>query len=147
MKYVKQEHEWGCGISCLAMVCNQTYYQVYKKLEDDDKRISRMSSGWREKNGLSENIIELYLQDEGFWLQKYYKIHYDQNVPPWNNSSMWPISPETDDGIIANVVQPSGNGHFVVIDNYNNVLDPLRSGTYDLTDWNIVNFIIGCRRV
>lgn len=145
IELVRQKNDWGCGVACLAMITNQSYDQVLSDLNNDVDRISSMTKEW-EGNGLSETVIELYLIEKEFWLQKRYKIHYDQNIPPWENTDSWPPPPFAPDGHIASVQQPSGRVHYVVLNTDNVVLDPMRGGTYKLWDWNIIYHIIGCKK-
>lgn len=148
MNLVKQKFDWDCGVAALAMAANKSYDDVIKFFESENKRVGRMSGGWKNKTGLVETVIEWYLKENGFWMQKAYKIHFDLDVPPWQNSDSWPPEPWGNSHIIQINQLLSGRSHYICMDSIGNVYDPLKDKICRLRDYNNINFILGvCKSV
>lgn len=131
MRWVAQEHPDGCGVAVLAMLTDDTYENVAAALRADP---------WMEGNGfaLTQPVLEKYLSDRGWYLRRVYVA--------WQTPGcQWPPEPFAERHY-AIVTQPSGNGHFVAVEADGTLLDPLRSGSYRLTDFQSVSCLVGLLR-
>ena len=148
IELVRQEQPEGCGLACLAMVTGATYEQVRAAMRT---RRYVWLNGERVPgdSGIHNNVLDHYLARHGFWLQRRYRSHVVAPPRPgaarrhrWTNIRAWPCAPWAPVHI-AEVKQPSGNGHYVVMRADGGVLDPLRDGVHDLREWSVVNNIVG----
>lgn len=147
---IKQREPNGCGLACLAMVTGQTYEKVRTDLQA--RRYVWLNGDQTPgEHGIHNNVLDLYLERHGFWLQRRYRAHYI--APPragarrhrWGHTRDWPCGAWAC-AHIAQVKQPSGKGHYVVMDAAGHVLDPLREGLFSLRDWPTVENIVGLLR-
>jgi hypothetical protein len=129
MTHVRQEHDHGCGIAVLAMLTDQTYQQVYDDLlatyPGEKTRVT--------EQGLYHTAMEWYLAQRGYAWRTVYSGWKPTSWPPE------PFAPRH----FAQVVQPSGNHHFVVMTEAGTVLDPLSGILTGLGAWGQVDSVYG----
>lgn len=87
-----------------------------------------------ETGGTNHMALDHVLQQHGFWWQRTYRA--------WESEGNWPPEPWAPIHL-CQVEQPSRNAHFVVMDAWGVVLDPLREGEYRLADWPDVMNVAG----
>lgn len=126
-----QEDAHGCGLAVLAMITGTPYERVKVEIESQDGH--GHNGNWNER-GLTHISLDRYLTRRGFYRQRRYK--HETELGAWPPEPWAPVH-------YASVKQPSGNGHFVVMDSEGNVLDPMREGLFKLTDWPEVNNVCG----
>lgn len=129
MNWVRQEDAEGCGVAVLAMLTGQTYAAVRDELEADEW--VNHGGDWR-TNGVTQIVLERYLAQRGGFFRRVYAA--------WE-FGVWPPPPfaYSHYAIVAN----PGGGHFVAMDRDGQVLDPLREGAFSLSDWDVVNCVVG----
>jgi hypothetical protein len=130
LRWVRQEDPEGCALAVLAMLTGDSYAEVKAEIEGQD--FHGHNGDWSTR-GLTHISIDRHLASRGFYEQRAYEA--------WGLSA-WPPDPWAPIHY-AQVVQPSGNAHFIVMDAAGSVLDPLREGTFKLTDWQKVNNVVG----
>lgn len=123
IRWVRQEDAEGCAIATLAMLLDRGYADVKAEIEAGPEHGS--SKDWT-SSGVTYYTVEWVLARAGAFVQRRY--------PVWG-WTMEPFAPQH----YANVKQPSGRSHFVVVLADGSVLDPLREGVYSLDDWEIQN--------
>lgn len=134
MRWVRQEHAGGCGPACVAMILDIAYADACALIEASPAHGDRRD--W-ETGGTNHVALDHVLQAHGFWRQRSYRS--------WEPAGNWPPAPWAPVHI-AQVEQPSGNAHFVVMHGAGYVLDPLREGLFRLTDWIEVLNVAGYMR-
>jgi hypothetical protein len=127
MRWVRQEDEFGCGIAILAMLTDRTYIDVKYELLSDP---FASTQPWK-TNGFAHPTVEYFLTKHGHYTQTVYKA--------WNLTT-WPPEPWAMRHY-ANVVQPSGNAHWVVMNRLGWVYDPMVERRRKLTDFPSVNSV------
>ena len=137
MRLVRQRDDWGCGIAVLAMITGRTYVQVRELLDSQD---GHGHDGDWSRSGITYISIDRILFAEGFAVQRTYAGWAEMDGTPWPPEPWAPVH-------LSQVVQPSGNGHWVVMDEDGKVLDPLRPGRHSLTDWEKINNVAGLWKV
>lgn len=140
ISFVRQGHDYGCGIACLAMATGQTYEAVHADL------VAALPGRDFAEGGIHSHILKWYLAERGMvWreLTRYVPAEPGERCErmPWPPE---PFAPRH----IASVVQPSRNQHFVVVDPDGYVLDPLDTETGPhplkrLEAWEDVNNVVG----
>ena len=128
---VRQEHDYGCGVACLAMVTGHTYADIHAECVKDWPNSERGLN--LAERGLYSSGVEWYLATHGYCWRYVYSAWRLSEWPPL------PFAPVH----IASVVQPSGNSHYVVMTPEGVVLDPLTATERRLTDWEKVNNVMG----
>lgn len=133
---VRQEHDWGCGVAALAMVTGQTYDEVRTWILDHwvHAVLGCDPADWLTKHGVTQYVLDWYLGEHGYVWRRLYRA--------WVADDSWPPKPFAPVHI-AQVVQPSGNAHFVVLMADGLVLDPMSVNPRSLTDWETVNHVQG----
>lgn len=131
VKWVRQEDAEGCGVAVLAMLTGEPYAAVRARIDAED--FHGHSGDWS-TNGITHITLDRYLTFHGFYRQRIYEA--------WRITEAWPPKPWAPVHF-AQVVQPSNNTHFVVMDAEGHVLDPMREGTFSLADWPAVNNVAG----
>jgi hypothetical protein len=122
---VKQPEPKGCGIACLSMILGRSYDDLCKEY---GRRF--------QDRGTNLPAVKEFLGNHGWSsisLFRYLFINFDcekVNIP----RAEWPPAPFAPVHI-AEVKQPSGNTHFVLMRADGTVLDPLRDGEFQLKDW------------
>ena len=91
------------------------------------------TDAWLAERGLSSPILDWFLAEHGYVWRKVY-IGWEPN--PWPPEPFAPVH-------IAQVIQPSGNSHFVILQSDGLTLDPMSDEPRRLTDWERVNFVQG----
>lgn len=130
MKRIKQKHDRGCSIACLAMLTGKTYDQV---LED-------CAPAWDENVGLYSNIVDGYLWDHGYALKKI----FEPNNWKKEKRHPWPVKPFTDIHLVfLRVYEQSPCDHFIVMLKDGTLLDPKLDGQRSLNDYYRVYSITG----
>lgn len=120
-RMVMQEHPNGCGIACLAMVTGLGYAQVRDTLTEFLPRERDYG-----EEGIHHGIAEWLLGRLGYAWRTLYAGHLHD---PWPPEPFAPVH-------IAQVRQPSGNTHYVVVTNDGIVFDPLDGEHKRLADWD-----------
>lgn len=131
VRWVHQEDPQGCALAVLAMLTGNTYEQVKATVEGED--FHGHNGDWATR-GLTHISIDRHLAACGFFHRRIYGA--------WGLADDWPPKPFAAIHY-AQVVQPSGNQHFVVMDAEGRVYDPLREGTFTLADWPEVQSVVG----
>jgi hypothetical protein len=132
---IRQEHDLGCAVASLAMVTGQTYEQVRAWILDHwtPAVMGQDPAGFLTKSGVTHYCIDWYLGENGYAWRRKYNAHALGEWPPP------PFAPVH----IAQVVQPSGATHFVVLTASGEVLDPMSDLPRTLSDWERVNQVMG----
>jgi hypothetical protein len=141
---VRQEHDYGCGLASLAMIDGKSYEDVRQWL------ITNWPGGqadggappenWLEKRGIYSGIADWYLGHHGYVWRKVYS-GWAKDKP----SFQWPPAPFAPVHLVQ-VRQPSGNSHYVVMRADGVVLDPMTDEPRSLTDWPLVDNVMGAWR-
>lgn len=126
---IRQLDAEGCALATIAMLCDHTYEGVKQRVEEWPDFRSR---DWATE-GVTFYTIDRYLAEEGYFIQRRYE---SWGLP------LEPFAPIH----YASVTQPSGRNHFVVVLDGGTVLDPLRDGFHDLSEWSKVNQLVGVVR-
>lgn len=116
-------------MAVIAMLTGRTYRDVRDQIDHED---GHGHSGDWSKNGVTHITIDRLLTEHGYYRQRVYET--------WRE--VWPPEPWAPVHF-AQVRQPSGNAHFVVMDAEGRVFDPLREGVFTLGDWPGVNNVVG----
>ena len=135
-RLVRQEHDWGCGVAALAMVTGQTYDEVWSWMLGNWVHAvfaGEPAADWLEHHGVTQYALDWYLGQHGFVWRRVYRAWVSGAWPPE------PFAPVH----VAQVVQPSGNAHFVVLTADGRVLDPMSDAPRSLSDWEQVNHVLG----
>lgn len=128
----------GCGAACLAMIVGCTYVAAREEIDamlwvhGDEPDPRPKPVNWLE-GGITQYHLDRALYAHGFFKQtRYSSWGWDLSVPfaPIH----WAI-----------VRQPSNNHHFVVMLEDGDVLDPLRDGRYNLSDWEVLQVCGLCK--
>ena len=118
------------------MVTGQTYDEVRVWILDNWVH-SVMGydapADWLADHGVTQYALDWYLGEHGFAWRRVYRA--------WTTGS-WPPKPFAPVHV-AQVVQPSGMAHFVVLTPDGQVLDPMCDVSRSLTDWEQVNHVQG----
>lgn len=120
---VFQEDANGCTIACLAMLTGKTYRDA-------------RAAYWGESGHPTPLEIQRFLMNDGWFVRTVYSS---------DDFGQWPPPPFAQ-AHFAQVTQPSGVGHAVVVREDGVVLDPLLDGGARLSDWAVVNHVIGLWR-
>lgn len=138
VRLVRQEHDWGCGVAALAMVTGQTYdevrtwildHRVYAVMGQEEA-----PADWLAQHGVTQYVLDWYLGEHGFAWRRLYRA--------WVAADSWPPKPFAPVHV-AQVIQPSGMAHFVVLTADGRVLDPMSDAPRTLSDWERINFVQG----
>jgi hypothetical protein len=136
---VRQEHPNGCGLACIAMVTGLGYGEVRDTLTEFLPRERDYG-----EEGIHHGITEWFLGRLGYAWRTLYAGHLHD---PWPPEPFAPVH-------IAQVRQPSGNTHYVVVTDDGTVLDPLDGERKRLDVWDVpdgkfsgVNSVMGLWRV
>lgn len=129
LQWVMQEDAEGCAVATIAMLTGRTYKEVRAQI--DGEPWHGHNGDWS-ADGVSHITVDRLLIAHGYYLQRV----YSNMVPEWPPPPWSPIH-------FAQVVQPSGRNHFVVMRADGVVLDPLHPGEHRLTDWPKVNNVVG----
>lgn len=124
VRWVRQEDAEGCALAVLAMLTGETYADVKAAVDGVEG-----PRDW-EEHGCTHHTIDRHLATRGwFWQRRY----------DWPDVPLEPFAEVHH----AQVLQPSGNQHFVVVLGRGAVLDPLRFGLHRLSDWPKVQQLVG----
>lgn len=126
LRWVHQEHAEGCAPAAMAMIFGIEYAEACTIIESGPTVQNDGAWDWNTR-GSWYGAIERELAVRGWSWQKRYMAWFPDDWPPQ------PFAPLH----YAQVKQPSGNAHFVVMDADGRVLDPLREGDYALSDWEV----------
>lgn len=140
MNHVPQEHAWGCGVATLAMVTGDTYDGVRRWIVGhwSAKVMGYENAGdWLTHRGVSGPVLDWYLAQHGY---AWRRVYSGWEPDPWPPEPFAPVH-------VAQVVQPSGNTHFVAVTSAGTVLDPASTTPRLLTDWPKVNYVQGIWRI
>lgn len=133
IKWVRQEDPHGCGLAVLSMLTGTPYWRVRADIDSERGEGIHGHDGDWSKSGLSHISIDRYLTTRGFYRQR---IYQGWKLGEWPPKPWAPVH-------YAQVKQPSGNFHFVVMDHVGRVLDPMREGLFSLGDWPSVGNVCG----
>lgn len=133
MRYVRQEHEYTCGIAALAMLLDKTYAETLADFEP----------GVHESRGINELHVQEYLYRHRFAYQKLCR-HYQLNQKNMQRET-WPAPPWAPRHIC--MVTTTRGGHFCVMEANGTVLDPGDPARKSLRDYKDVIWIMGVYRV
>ena len=128
---VSQEDAQGCGLAVLAMITGRTYAEVKAEVESWEHDPMQGPKDWSQ-TGVTHYTLDRFLAGQGYFVQR--------RFDGWPELPKEPFAPIH----YASVQQPSNRGHFVVVLENGDVLDPLREGTFRLADWEKVNQLVGC---
>ena len=131
--WVRQEDAKGCGLAVLAMLTGRTYAEVRERVDAVEVGPSEAPRDWA-RSGCTHYTLDRYLAGEGWFVQRRFATYLELPFAPFA-----PIH-------YAQVVQPSGRGHFVVVLADGTVLDPMREGHFRLSEWTKVNQLVGLVR-
>lgn len=134
---VRQEHDYGCGLASLAMICDQSYDEVREWLLANWPDGKHAPEEWLTKRGIHGGTADWYLSQHGYVWRTLYAGWV---MPTWPPEPFAPVH-------LACVVQPSGNSHYVVMRNDGVVLDPMTDEPRALTDWPKINNVQGIWRL
>lgn len=134
IRWVGQKHANGCLPACVAMVLGEAYDTICAALSAVPQ--SGHDGDW-DAHGLDYMPADRLLGERGYFLRR---VFVAWNLEPWPPRPFAPVH-------IAQVVQPSNNQHFVVMDELGRVFDPLHEGVFQLSDWTKVNNVVGLVRV
>jgi hypothetical protein len=109
MHYVRQELDYDCGVSALAMVTDLPRATVLRWVEPYIHN----------SHGINEFTIEDFLIAHGF---AYQTIRRYQNAGSTEERSPWPVPPFAPRHIVE--VEATRGFHFVAMDSRGHVLDP-----------------------
>lgn len=126
---VAQDDSEGCAVAVIATLTGRTYADVREQI---DREPWHGHNGDWTADGVSHITVDRLLIAHGYYLQRV----YDNMVREWPPVPWAQIH-------FAQVVQPSGRNHFVVMLRDGTVLDPMREGEYRLDDWTKVNNVVG----
>jgi hypothetical protein len=135
-RLVRQEHDYGCGIATLAMLTGQTYEAVRTWILShwQNQIIGYESSdSWLRTHGVTGPVLDWYLATHGYVWRKVYS---GWKPVPWPPEPFAPVH-------AAQVIQPSGMAHFVVLTSAGRVLDPMQDEPRSLSEWEQINFVQG----
>lgn len=133
---VLQKHDYGCGIASLAMLTGDTYDGIRAWILDHwQNQIMGHESNdsWLTKSGVTGPVLDWFLAQHGYVWRKVYS---GWRPDPWPPAPFAPVH-------VAQVVQPSGMAHFVVVTETGDVLDPASGAPRSLTDWQQINYVQG----
>lgn len=133
---IRQVHEYGCGLASLAMISGWTYDEVRDWLVANWPAGSQTPGEWLEQRGIHKGIADYFLAENGY---AWRTVYAGWGQKPWPPEPFAPVH-------LAQVVQPSGNSHYVVMRSDGVVLDPLSDEPKRLTDWSVVNNVQGVWR-
>lgn len=135
-RLIRQEHDWGCGVAALAMVTGQTYDEVRTWILHNwvHNVMACDPADWLTKHGVTQYVLDWYLGEHGFAWRRLYRA--------WTDADSWPPKPFAPVHV-AQVVQPSGNAHFVVLTAGGRVLDPMSDAFRSFFDWEQINHVQG----
>lgn len=123
MNLVLQQHENGCGVAVFAMLTDRTW--------DEAAEFMRFTG-----DPVPFAMLRAHLQNDGAFVRAICKPDEGDEWPPR------PFAPRH----MACVTQPSGGGHYLAVEKDGTVLDPLRDGRYQLSDWKVVHEVCGVLR-
>lgn len=135
-RLVRQEHDYGCGIAALAMLTGSTYEDVRAWILDNwQNQIMgyERTGSWLSKSGVTGPVLDWYLAQRGYVWRKVYS---GWKPDPWPPEPFAPVH-------VAQVIQPSGMAHFVVLTADGRVLDPMSDSPRSLTEWQQINYVQG----
>jgi hypothetical protein len=120
IQYVAQEHPFGCGIACVAMITGQSYAQVLDQMGGEIKGRGTTHFEWFEA-----------LAEQGFAVQ--FIFQRQQKIGRTPIRKIWPLAPWAPVHIVQIV------DHSVVMRNDGTIFNPARpraeSGILKLTDY------------
>jgi hypothetical protein len=133
MKHILQPELKGCGIACIAMMMELEYDSI---CEEYGRRFT--------EKGTNLGAIIEFLANHGYAsITKYHYSAIKQDIDIRDISiEEWPPKPFAPIHIVE-LKQPSGNYHFVVMEENGNILDPLREGIYKYSDWADILSVCG----
>jgi hypothetical protein len=132
--WVGQKHANGCVPACVAMVLGESYEDVCAELTAQPQ--SGHDGDW-DAHGIDYMPMDRLLGDRGYFIRR---VFVAWNLDPWPPQPFAPVH-------IAQVNQPNGHQHSVVMDGVGRVLDPLRRDVpLRLYDWPKVNNVVGLVR-
>lgn len=136
LKYVAATEDNSCVVACLAMVTGKTLKTVFK-----DIRESWESKGKLE--GLTDEIVDPYLAQNGFAVQRM----YDEYKPSMLLIEGWPIDPFAPIHIVDVWSSNPAGMHSVVMDKEGKIYDPSNRKIKSITQYQRVFSITGIWKV
>jgi len=133
INWIHQEHEYGCGIACLAMVCNSTYKQVKDWFLKHNIDIEA-------KNGGSFFEWELYLSEHGYSNTRRFKTINGIEREEWPPKILGKIN-------LCQVSTKSNRGHAIVLLADGTILDPYSEYNMSLSDYKSVDNILSIYKI
>lgn len=129
MRYVRQKHECGCAVACIAMITGEEYDDVEKCFKEDFS-----------KQCVSQKAIQEYIEDHGFGSVKK-QAHGFPEVRTSNEQMSKPFAPAH----IAHVLPyiNAKNAHSVVMDAKGRVYDPQHSEVKDFSSYYYIISVTG----
>jgi hypothetical protein len=143
--YVAQTEPCGCGAATAAMITGISYQEAKDNLEAGPTR--NIPIDWT-NGGISHVDLDWILGEFGYFgLIKYVTWYKQRNGAIYTPlpGKVWPPAPFAPIHY-AQVVQPNGLTHFVVMQSDATVLDPLENIPKRLTDWPEVHHVVGLLR-
>lgn len=120
--WIGQEDDHGCAVAVFAMLTGSTYQEAKEQHGLD-------IGGWR------HGELRRRLEEAGFYCRAVISREQTGNV--------WPPSPFAPAHFAVVHQNDTHNAHVVVVDQSGAVLDPLREGRYCLSDWSVVQELVG----
>lgn len=120
IKHSKQQHRFGCGPACLAMLTGIPYARIVEDFGGD--------KGFDETTrGITHHDCDGWLAEHGYATSRFWKFRHG-NKP----RDPWPMPPWTDTHLV--MVEITGGTHFVVLLKDGTVLDPNQEKSTTLSD-------------
>jgi len=107
--YVKQQHRFGCGPACLAMITGLPYEQV----------VSELGGDFTENHGMTFHDADSWLVEKGYATSRLWKFRRG-NIP----RDPWPPIPWADVSLFSSALP--GGSHFLILLRNGDVIDPNR---------------------
>lgn len=123
MRHVAQRGDSDCGVATFAMLTDRSYDEALAVIGHEAD--------------VPDHTIRVWLQRDGWFIRDI--DHRSES------SGVWPPRPFAERHF-AIVTQPSGNGHYVVMEADGTVLDPLTVEPRRLDEWEVCSNVCGMVR-
>lgn len=121
---IRQQHPEGCGVAVFAMLTGRTWEEAVEYVDFEGR-------------GLPQGMLRVHLERDGYFCRSVYSRR--------ETGGIWPPPPFAPRHF-ANVVQPSGGGHLLAVEEDGTVLDPMVAKPRRLDEWQIVHELVGLVR-